>query len=61
MEINIQKNIEDLFLQIADRGKCRGCGAEIFWVTHKNGKKVPYTILGLNHFIDCPQAKRFKK
>lgn len=46
---------------VGDEGKCRGCQARIFWVTHKNGKKVPYTGAGLNHFVDCPAAEQFKK
>ena len=54
-------NIERLFKNIADPGICRGCGAAIFWVTHKNGRKTPYTASGLNHFIDCPKAKEFKR
>lgn len=49
-----------LLTNIGDPGKCRGCQADIFWVTHKNGKKTPYTPAGLNHFIDCPAAKQFK-
>jgi len=40
---------------------CRGCQAPIFWVLHRNGKRVPYTPAGLNHFIDCPEAAKFKK
>ncbi len=50
-----------LLTNIGDPGKCRGCSAEIFWVTHKNGKKTPYTPAGLNHFVDCPAAKQFGK
>jgi len=57
----LQKNIMSLLLQIGDMGTCKGCGAPIYWVTHKNGKKAPYTTEGLNHFIDCPSANRFKK
>lgn len=41
--------------------KCRGCEAAIYWVTHKNGKRTPYTAAGLNHFIDCPAAAQFGK
>ncbi len=40
---------------------CRGCQAPIYWVTHKNGKRTPYTPAGLNHFIDCPAAAQFGK
>lgn len=41
--------------------KCRGCEALVYWVTHKNGKRTPYTAAGLNHFIDCPAAAQFGK
>ncbi len=40
---------------------CRGCRASVYWVTHKNGKRAPYTVAGLNHFVDCPAAKEFKR
>jgi hypothetical protein len=51
----------DLLFKIADHSDCKGCGAKVFWLTHKNGKKAPYTEAGLNHFADCPAADRFKK
>lgn len=54
-------NIYRLLHQIGDRANCAGCGKEIWWVTHKNGKAAPYTSEGLNHFADCPKAKDFKK
>lgn len=46
---------------IGDPGICRGCGARIYWVEHRNGKKVPYTSFGLNHFVNCPERERFKR
>ncbi len=45
---------------IGDPGECRACNRKLFWVTHRNGKKTPYTPEGLNHFVDCPAAKDFK-
>jgi len=42
-------------------GECKGCNASILWVRHMNGKSVPYTTGGENHFINCPAAKDFKK
>jgi hypothetical protein len=50
-----------LLNQIGNKGVCRGCGAEIYWVRHKNGKATPYTPAGMNHFLDCPKAKEFKR
>jgi hypothetical protein len=56
----LRANIGRLFQQIADPGFCKGCGEEIFWLLHRNGKKVPYTRDALNHFADCREAQRFK-
>ncbi len=52
--------MKKLLAQISDQGLCRGCQARIFWVTHNNGKKVPYTSAGLNHFVNCPAREQFK-
>jgi len=54
-------NFEKLLPVIGEKGECRGCGAEIYWVHTKNMKKMPVTIKGLSHFADCPQAKDFRK
>jgi hypothetical protein len=40
---------------------CKACGAQLYMVTHVNGKKAPYTVAGLNHFIDCPEAEQFAR
>ena len=56
----MRKRMTHLLRQIADEGSCRGCGAIIHWVKHQNGKKVPYTPQGLNHFIDCPNREDFR-
>lgn len=57
----LKLNIQHLLKQVAGEGTCKGCGAKIWWVKHKNGKSVPYTDEGLNHFADCPQAGKFKR
>lgn len=59
--LQLRENIGTLLHQIGEKGNCRGCGREIWWVRHKNGKKAPYTSEGLNHFADCPVGDRFKK
>ena len=46
---------------IGKPANCRACNAAIWFVLHRNGKEVPYTAVGLNHFIDCPQAAQFKR
>jgi hypothetical protein len=49
-----------LLKNIGTPGACRGCLREITWVRHANGKTAPYDPSGLNHFISCPEAGRFK-
>jgi len=54
-------NINLLLKLVGSQGQCKGCGLEIYWVRHNNGKKAPYTKDGLNHFADCKVADRFRK
>lgn len=56
----LKRRIKALLANVGNVGTCRGCNAPIYWVTHNNGKKTPYTETGLNHFADCPKAKEFK-
>ena len=60
MEIDLAQNIKRLLNQVGEPGVCRGCGAPIWWVVHRNGKRAPYTEQGLNHFIDCTKAGQFR-
>ncbi len=57
--------IQDAMIRVleltGDKGSCAGCGAIIYWIRHNNGKAVPYTEAGLNHFIDCPKRDQFRK
>lgn len=59
--MDIKEHIKPLLTAIGDKSTCKGCGAEIYWIVHKNKKKVPYTVEGRNHFIDCPARDRFRK
>lgn len=47
--------------RLGRRGKCDGpnCGIEVWWIEDK-GKPYPYTLEGRNHFVDCPDADRFR-
>ena len=59
-------NVEDrlrslLELTAVETRQCKACGTLLFFVQHRNGKIAPYTIEGVNHFSNCPQAARFKK
>lgn len=41
---------------------CKACQAQLVFVVHRRtGAKTPYTYDGLNHFINCPDAKQFKR
>jgi hypothetical protein len=47
---------------IGEPGACRGCGAEIFWLTaFKSGKPIPYDANGVTHFASCSKAHEFRK
>lgn len=44
----------------ADRGRCRGCGATIWWVRTTEGRLCPLEADGMNHFAACPTARLFR-
>lgn len=52
-----------LISHVGKKATCDGptCGRTIYWVTHTNGKRTPYTEAGLCHFIDCPDRDRFRR
>lgn len=54
------ENMLKFLIRIGHEAVCTGCLRKIYWVTHLNGKRTPYTDAGLNHFIDCPQRDHFK-
>lgn len=42
-------------------GNVEGCGARIWWMTTKNGRKVPFDPEGHAHFATCPNAEQFRR
>jgi hypothetical protein len=56
----IAKRFTRLLDQVGDRGTCKACGKQIWWITTKAKKKAPYTAEGINHFADCPHAGVFR-
>jgi hypothetical protein len=56
-----QEALRMLFDKIGDEAKCDGCGATIYFVRHKNGKKAPYNPDAVSHLATCPHAGRFRK
>ncbi len=58
----LEQRIESLLRNVAEEIRpCRACGAELAMVRHKNGKLAPYTMAGVNHFIDCEKADQFRR
>ena len=58
----IAKRMEALLRLVAvEIRPCRKCNALLAMVKHSNGKIAPYTMAGINHFIDCPNASDFQR
>ena len=55
-----QEMIDILWLH-ADKGTCRGCQADIWWIRSNKGKAIPYSALGVVHFVDCPARAQFRR
>jgi len=59
---NLSDRLLKLLKTCGSEGKCKACGATIFWfMTVKNKKLIPYTSEGIPHFGDCPAADKFRK
>lgn len=58
----LEQRIEALLRNVAEEIRpCKACGAQLAMVRHRNGKLAPYTMSGVNHFIDCEKADRFRR
>lgn len=59
----LEERVEDLLEKIAEIIRpCRGCRQTIYFVRHRvSGSLTPYTKEALNHFVNCPESKQFKK
>ena len=54
--------IQALLKHVGTPGSCKGCGARILWVYHKDtSRNTPYDSDGVSHFATCPQAAEFRK
>lgn len=61
LEKELLARIEALLHAIAtDERPCRRCGAHLAFVRHANGRTAPYTLDGVNHFANCPNATEFR-
>ncbi len=55
----IHRNVRTLLNRVGNYTKCPACQTEMWWVTHKNGKKAPYSIEAVVHFNECSAAEGF--
>lgn len=53
--------VRRLLNQVGDPSTCRSCGAEIWWIRTKAGKRMPMNRLAESHFVDCPHADAHRK
>ncbi len=48
--------------EFENKGKCKGCGADIEWWLTPKGKHIPLDAGTLEpHWNDCPNAKEFRR
>lgn len=57
--------LEDAGYHYSHDGTCKGCGKSLTWVKTPSGKLMPLSAVDADHFqshfVDCPNAKDFKK
>lgn len=56
----LKLNIRRLLDQVGEKQVCKACGADIWFVVMRSGRRNPYTAAGVSHFADCPEAPRFR-
>lgn len=57
-----RSNVRLLMQQLGvDEAKCSSCGAAIWWIETKAGKRAPISQDGLSHFADCAHAALHRK
>lgn len=59
--IDYKDHLEKLLMIVGSPGKCKSCGADIWWVTTRKRVPMPVNRLGLSHFSDCPHADAHRK
>ena len=51
--------VRDLLMRLGTTAVCPTCSRSICWVQTINGKRrVPYSLRGVPHTVDCDMAKR---
>lgn len=57
-----EERLARLLMLVAEEVRpCKACGVQLAFVRHNTGKLAPYTMDGLNHFVNCPEAESFRK
>jgi len=57
-----ENRVLDLLERIAKQIRpCKACGTTLYFLEHSNGKVAPYTADATNHFVNCPEAKQFRR
>jgi hypothetical protein len=58
----VEARVAELIRHCAVYRKLCSCGAEIYFLEHKDTQKLtPYQIDGLNHFLTCPESKKYRR
>jgi len=59
----LPERIRSILLLVAEAPPrpCKRCETPIVFVKLKSGKLAPFTLEGVNHFLDCPFSSEFQK
>lgn len=57
---HLLQRITELVRHAGDAAWCSGCRSPIYWIEHRSGNRAPYDPDGVNHFVTCPEAAKFK-
>lgn len=57
----LRANVARIFKQVGMARPCRGCGAPMIFLRHRNGNYAPYDVDGTPHHVTCPKVEQFRK
>lgn len=58
----IERRMEALLRAVAAQVRpCKACGTTIALVRHRSGHLAYYTLDGVNHFDNCPEAAQSRR
>ena len=47
--------------EVSDLGTCRSCDAPMLWLITPKGHRMPWSLAGVSHFSDCPNARQHRR